>query len=197
MYPYIPNFISEIQDIFDVDWQWMDIFHLDVFDIKDKNYKINIFLDLIDKIVSLKWKLWIKKHEFVDIFVQANPDFLQFLQTNESVFRLLTNIQDLNLIKLYDKIPEWYEVDNVINISIWIKRPETVKVEIRKDVLADLEVEFKNKQEHLQHLKSLLTSVYLDADEELVNKKRWEIAKLQEELEDIEFRIGKLKVKNE
>jgi hypothetical protein len=64
-------------------------------------------------------------------------------------------------------------------------------------VLADLEVEFNNKQEHLQHLKSLLTSVYSYADEELVNKKRAEIAKLQEEIEDIEFRIGKLKVKNE
>lgn len=197
LYPYIPNFISEIENIFDVDWQWMDIFNLDTFDIKEKNYKINIFLDLIDKIVYLKWKLWIKKHEFVDVFVQANPDLLQFLQTNESVFRLLTNIQDLNLIKQYDKMPEWYEVDNVINISIWIKRPETVKVEVRKDVLADLEVEFNNKQEHLQHLKSLLTSVYSYADEELVNKKRAEIAKLQEEIEDIEFRIGKLKVKNE
>ena len=59
-----------------------------------------------------------KKHEFVDIFVQANPDFLQFLQGNESVFRLLTNLQDINLIKLYDTIPSGYEVDNVINISL-------------------------------------------------------------------------------
>jgi len=197
LYPYIPNFISEILDIFDIDWQWVDIFNLNIFDTKEKNYKINIFLDLIDKIVYLKWKLWIKKHEFVDIFVQANPDFLQFLQINESVFRLLTNIQDINLVKLYDKIPDWYETDNVINISLWIKRPDTVKVEIRKDVLADLENEFKNKQEHLQHLKSLLTSVYLDADPDLITKKREEIAKLQEEIEEIEFRIGKLKVKNE
>lgn len=197
LYPYIPDFITEIKEKFNIDVDNVDFFNMNIFEIKDKNYKINVFLDLIDKINYLKQKIWIKKHEFVNIFVQANPDFLQFLQSSESVFRLLAKIQDINLYKLFEEIPSWYEVDNVINISIWIKKPEVIKVEVKKDIVAELENEYKNKQEHLQHLKSLFASIYWNAWDDLVSKKRQEISDLQAEIEDLEFRIWRLKVKNE
>ena len=82
-----------------------------------------------------------------------------------------------------------------VYISVWVKKPEKIAVEARWDVLSDLENEYKEKQEHLQHLKSLFASIYWKAWEDVVEKKRQEISDLQNEIEDLEFKIWKLKMK--
>ena len=192
LYPYIPHFVSAIKTKFNVDWQWVTINDIQNIQLKEKNYKINIFMELVDKVVSIKDKLWIKKHEFADIAIQANPDLLNFLKENESIFRLLTKIHGINLFRDHEEIPNWYMVDNVINIVIWVKK--SVKIEGKKDVLVDLQTEYNEKIEHLQHLKSLFASVYGDGENELVNKKRQEISDLQADIEDLEFKIWKLKM---
>lgn len=195
LYPYIPNFTTDIKNKFNVDWGWISILWLSNIQLKEKNYKINIFTDIIDKIASMKAKIWLQKHDIVDVFIQANPDLLQFLQENEHILRLLTKIQSVTLLRPNEDILSWYEVDNVINISVWVRKPEKIAVEIKWDVLADLEKEYNEKLEHLQHLKSLFASIYLNAWTEVVEKKRQEITNLQNELEEIEFKIWKLKMK--
>ena len=195
LHPYIPNFATDIKNKFNVDWGWISVLWLSNIQLKEKNYKINIFTDIIDKIASMKAKIWLQKHEIVDVFIQANPDLLQFLQENEHILRLLTKIQSVTLLRQNEDILSWYEVDNVINISVWVRKPEKIAVEIKWDVLADLEKEYNEKLEHLQHLKSLFASIYLNAWTEVVEKKRQEITNLQNELEEIEFKIWKLKMK--
>lgn len=196
LYPYMPNFVSDIENRFNVDRGWISVLSLNNINLKEKNYKINIFIDIIDKIACMKSKLWLQRHEIVDIFVQANPDLLQFLQENEHILRLLTKIQTVTLLRVGDELLPWYETDNVINISVWVKKPEKITVEVRWDMLAHLENEYKEKQDHLQHLKSLFASIYTNAWQDLVEKKRQEISTLQNELEDLEFKIWKLKIKN-
>ena len=193
-YPFTPNIISEIKSKFHIDYQWINILNLDKLDLNEKNYKINIFSEVIDKINQMKQKIWLKKHEVADIFIQANPDLLNFLHENESVFRLLTKIQSINLLRSNEEIPSWCEIDNVINILVWIKKPDKVTVEIKKDVLVDLETEYREKSEHLQHLKGLFASIYWNMDGDLVEKKRQEISNLQNEIEELEFKIWKLKM---
>ena len=195
LYPYIPNFVTDIKNKFNVEWDDISVLWLNNINLSEKNYKINIFTDLLDKITLMKNKLGMQRHEIVDIFIQANPDFLQFLKENEHIFRLLTKIQTIDLLRFNDELPSGYEVDNVINISIWIKKPEKIAVEVKWDVLVDLEREYKEKVEHLQHLKSLFSSIYSNAWSEIIEKKRQEILNLQNELEDLEFKIWKLKIK--
>ena len=195
-YPFIPNIITEIKNKFNIDYEWINILNLSAIELKEKNYKINIFSEVVDKINQMKQKIWLKKHEVADIFVQANPDFLNFLHNNESIFRLLTKIQSVNLLRSNEDIPKWCEVDNVINILVWIKKPDKVTVEIKKDVLADLETEYREKTDHLQHLKALFASIYWNADDAIVDKKRQEIANLQSDIEELEFKIWKLKMSN-
>ena len=195
LYPYMPNFVMDVKNKFKVDRDWISVLWLSNIQLKEKNYKINIFTDIVDKIASMKEKIWLQRHEIIDVFVQANPDLLQFLQENEHILRLLTKIQTLTLLRFNDDVLPWYEVDNVINISVWIKKPDKIAVEVKWDVLADLEKEYNEKLEHLQHLKSLFASIYTTAWEDLVEKKRQEITDLQNELEELEFKIWKLKMK--
>jgi hypothetical protein len=46
----------------------------------DRNYKINVFMDIIDNLINLKDSANIAQHENIDMFVQANPEFLDFIQ---------------------------------------------------------------------------------------------------------------------
>ena len=195
LYPYIPNFVASVKSKFNVDWENTSVLWLGNIELKDKNYKINILIEILDKIALLKSKLWLQRHEIVDVFVQANPDFLQFIRDNEHIFRLLTKIQSINLVTFNEEAPSGYETDNIINIFVWVKKPDKIAVEVKWDVLVDLENEYKEKQEHLQHLKSLFASIYTTAWEDIVGKKRQEITDLQNELEDLEFKIWKLKMK--
>lgn len=195
-YPFIPNIISEIKNKFNIDYQWINVLNLGALELKEKNYKINIFSEVVDKINEMKQKIWLKKHEVADVFVQANPDLLNFLHENESIFRLLTKIQSIGLLRSNEEMPKWCEIDNVINILVWVKKPDIVAVEIKKDVLVDLETEYREKVDHLQHLKALFASIYWNADADLIEKKRQEISDLQNDVEDLEFRIGKLKINN-
>ena len=58
-----------------------------------------------------------------------------------------------------------------------------------------MENEYNEKLWHLQHLKLLFTSVYWSAWSDIIEKKRQEITNLQQEIEDLEFKIWKLKIK--
>lgn len=191
--PYIPSFVWEIETMFNIDWTDYNILDFREFTPKEKNYKINLLMDIVDKLQNLKLKIWSKKHESVDIFIQANPEFLDFLMSSQDLLKSLINISNIECIRLHEDIPQWYETDNVININLWVKSVE--QLEIKKDVLVEMEEDRNNKIEHLQHLKSLIASVSQVGNEEIIKQRRKDITKLQKEVEELDFDITKLKAK--
>jgi hypothetical protein len=58
-----------------------------------------------------------------------------------------------------------------------------------------MENELENKIEHLQYLKSLITSIIQLADSEIISQKRRDVELLQNEIEELEFNITKLKIR--
>lgn len=192
--PYVPFFVSEIESNFNIDFEGYSLLDFKKFELKEKNYKINIFMDIIDKLKILRTKIWSNKHENIDVFIQANPEFISFLSENEELFRKLISVSHIDYIRLHEDSPQWYEVDNVINISIWAKAVLEQK-EIGKDVLLEMKQELDNKLEHLQHLKSLISSIVHLVDAEIIKQKRKDVDRLQNEIDELEFNITKLKVK--
>ncbi len=191
--PYLPWFVQKIEKIFDIDRWDYNVFDFQKFNPEEKNYKINLLMDIVSKIRELKQKNWSKKHESVCIFVQANPDFLDFLSNNEVLLSSLINISDIVYVKPHENIPMWYDSDNVININVWIKKVETQK--IKKDVLWEMEKGLQEKLEQLQHLKSLISSVMQVANPEIISQKKNEIFKLQKEIDELQLNINKAKSK--
>lgn len=192
--PYAPFFVSEIESNFNIDRSDYKLLDFKDFELQDKNYKINIFMDIVDKLKILKIKIWAKKHDNIDIFIQANPEFINFLSENEDLFRRLISVSNIDYLRLHEEILQWYEIDNVINISIWAKVVLEQK-EVAKDILSEMKEELENKIEHLQHLKSLISSIAQSVDFEIIAQKRKDVERLQGEIEELEFNIKKLKIK--
>jgi archaellum component FlaC len=66
---------------------------------------------------------------------------------------------------------------------------------VAKDILSEMKEELENKIEHLQHLKSLISSIAQSVDFEIIAQKRKDVERLQGEIEELEFNIKKLKIK--
>jgi hypothetical protein len=55
--PYAPFFVSEIESNFNIDRSDYKLLDFKDFELQDKNYKINIFMDIVDKLKILKIKI--------------------------------------------------------------------------------------------------------------------------------------------
>jgi len=192
--PYVPSFAYQLQTKLNFDWKWYDMTKFDDIALIDRNYKINIFMDIIDNLVKLKVSTNIAQHENIDIFVQANPEFLEFFQENDLLIRSLIKIWQIDYIWDSADYPSWYTVWNVININLWIKKSEDAEL-TDKWILKVLIQDFEEKTDYLNHLKWLLASAYATCPPEILAQKKEKIRELQTELDDLEYKIWLLKTK--
>ncbi len=196
--PIVPLFVQELESIYSnkiSDDLSDDLLQIDQFVLKEKNYKVNIFMDIVDKLKKIKVDMDVKKHEVMNVFVQANPEFINFLSENESLFKVLLNVNNIEYVRLHENVPDWYQIDNVININIWAKKVAN-QIEVTKDTLSEMQDDLNTKKEHLQHIKSLVASIAWTAPIDIITKKKQEISSLQLEIEELELSINKLKIKN-
>jgi valyl-tRNA synthetase len=90
--PYIPSFAKSLEEKFNYDWDSCKMFDLNSVELKEINYKTKVLMDIIDSFSTLRKDNNIQKHEHTDLYIQANPDFLTFLQENDLLIRSLMNI---------------------------------------------------------------------------------------------------------
>jgi len=194
--PLMPLFVQEIETIFSnkLKIPKIDLSTISNFNLKEKNYRMNIFMDIVDKLKKIKQKLWVKKHETIDVFVQANLEFIKFVSDREDLLKVLLNIENIDYIKDHEKMPLGYEIDSVIDINIWAKNV-LKQIWSTKSALEDMEEDLKNKQEYLQHMKSLVASIIWTASSELIEKKKEDIKNLQQEIEELDLNINKMKIR--
>ena len=192
LFPYAPLLMSEL-------WQQMwftnsitDPIPTSLFPVLQKSYLISLFMDLIDKFVVSKENLACKKHDSVSIFIKANPDFLKFCKTHEVLLQKTLHAEDIAYLPYNEQAPSSYIQEDIIDITIGIKR-------FSKDnpfCLAALTKKLWEKQEYLQHLRNLLSSLNNNGwSPEILTKKREEIQTVKDEIEELELEINKLKMK--
>jgi hypothetical protein len=112
-------------------------------------------MDLIDKFVISKENLSCKKHDSVSIFIKATPDFLKFCKNHEVLLQKTLHAEDIAYLPYNEQAPSSYIQEDIIDITIGIKR-------FSKDnpfCLAALTKKLAEKQEYLQHLRNLLSSL--------------------------------------
>jgi hypothetical protein len=128
------------------------------------------------------------------MFVQANPEFLDFIQWNDLLLRTLIKIWQVDYIWDSVDMPSGYITWNVININLWIKKSQDTEL-TDKWILKVLMQDFEEKSAYLEHLKWLLASAYATCPPEILAQKKEKIRELQDELDDLEYKIWLLKTK--
>lgn len=191
LYPYAPYITQKIIDNF-----WWNIKEIEMnmlflnTDKIHKNYKIHLLFEIMDKITDIRENNCLKQHEPIDIFLQANTDFIELIEDYESRFKKLLRINKIEYLRPHQIIPDWYILDTVINITLWVK---TKKFCSEKDILNNLKSELEEKWHHLQNLRSILSWFSATTNKEDKDKKEKEMKKLKKEILELEYKINKIK----
>jgi hypothetical protein len=94
--PYTPFLAEKVRNNIDVYEKIDEKIHMNVVDTKAKSYRINLFFDIVSKIFELKKKIDFKKHDLVDICIQASSDFLNNIKKYEAILFKIAKISTID-----------------------------------------------------------------------------------------------------
>jgi len=192
LHPFVPFVSQYIRDM--IWYNGAIIEHHTPNPIQDiqKNYKTQLFIDIIDKFLSLRRQRGYAKHETVEICFLAPLDFLQYLREQEYIVKKLIHTSDIKYLN-NEKDLETYTTETIINITIGIKTQRKEVPISKKESLQDV---LKTKEQELQSIRILIPSLSANwADPEIIRKKKKEMNKLKQEIEEIQYEIQKEKAK--
>ena len=161
-------------------------------ELPSKNYKIHLFLDIVKKFTQLKTSS-AQKHEMVDLYIQANPDFLDEIAQYEDIMKMFLKAENVFYLKRHEEVPAGLVTDNVIDIVLALKPHGFVK---KKDQLVDLQEQLAEKKEYLQYVRTLISTAAMHGRRDIVLEKEDEMEQIKQNIESLEFDISKMKVGN-
>ncbi|PJA48958.1 MAG: hypothetical protein CO170_01060 [candidate division SR1 bacterium CG_4_9_14_3_um_filter_40_9] len=162
----------------------------------NKNYKIQLFMDIIDKLLAIKDGLSCKKHTPVDTFIKANPDFLRFTKSNEATIKKIVNINKMEYLNINDDHPCGYTTEDIIDMTVGLKVGHVIHIEEKPKGVIELKKEFDQMNDYLQYLKNTVSAMVVHkSKEDEIEKKRKEITKAKKAILEMEYEINKLKTK--
>lgn len=158
-----------------------------------KNYKIHLFIDIISRLLNIKKDLWLKKHELVDVFVNASADFIHTIWDYQDVLWQIVRANKLDFVRNNQEFDtNWYTVDNVIDIQIWLKQ---VSQNTKNTYLQDLKTKLEQKKDYIQYLRSIISSASSAGKYDIVHLKNKEMETIKAEVDALEHEIKMLKSK--
>lgn len=191
-FPYAPLMMKDLWQKMWFEGDIIDPIPETFFPGLQKSYLISLFMDLVDRLGALKTGLSCKKHDSVSIFIKANPDFLKFCQSHENLLQKTLHADDITYLPYNEQAPSSYIQEDIIDITIGIKR-------FSKDnpfCLAALTKKLAERQDYLQHVRNLLSSLSSNwGSPETITKKREEIQMIKDEIDQLSLEIQKLKMK--
>lgn len=156
-----------------------------------KNYKTQLFMDIIDRFLAMKHQYSYAKHEEVEICFFAPLDFLQYLRKHEKILSKLIKTSSIEYLE-NEKELKRYHTESIINITIGIKAQ---RKEIIIDKKEDLRETLRQKEQELQTIRTLIPGLSASgADPELIRAKKREMNKIKKDIDEIKLEIQKQKL---
>lgn len=191
LHPFVPFISQKIRDILEFEGALIEQKIYEEYATLNKNYKIQLFMDIIEKFLQMKNELEYAKHETIDICFFAPLDFLQFLRTQENILSTLINAVTIEYLENERDLNN-YHTESIINITIWIKTEKSEITKIKKENLQEV---LEQKEQELQRTRTILSGLSANgADEKSIQAKKKEMTKIKEEIENIQYEIQKQKI---
>ena len=192
LHPFTPYITQQIRENIGFDWPILTQSLDEHFTNISKNYKIQLFMDIIEKFWEMKENYSYAKHEEIDICFLAPLEFLQYLRQQENIIYKLINTSSIEYLE-NEKDIDTYHIENIINITIGIKKQEKkVTTKETKEYIQEI---LHNKEQELQSIRTMISGISAnDTDQDLIKTKKKEMSKLKKEIEQIHYEIQKHKM---
>lgn len=191
LHPFIPFISQQIRETLWLDWPILAQKIEEQFTTISKNYKTQLFMDIIDRFLAMKQKYKYAKHDEVDICFFAPLDFLQYLRKQEKNMQKLINTSSIEYLENEKELNK-YTTENIINITIGIKASQ--KEETTADKKENLRETLRAKEQQLQSIRNFIPSLSASgADPEVIRDKKKEMNKLKKDIDELHYEIQKQK----
>lgn len=194
LHPYAPFVTEKLWSLLWFEWFLIVSDYPQTIEVWEKNSKINLLMDLISEWRNLRHQSELKPHEKVDICVQSNSRFLEFLKQYENIFTSLIWVNNISYLSENEQIPEEYHVGVVFDVKLGLKWIKQISV---AEQIENLEKQKSQEEQFLQSLRSVVTSPWFmeKAPEKVVEEKTQKIEEVKNRILDIQYEIDKLKMK--
>lgn len=191
LHPFIPFISQQIRELLGLEWPVL-IQKTEENEIPiSKNYKTQLFMDIIDKFLGMKQKYEYAKHEEIEICFFAPLDFLQYLRQQEKIIYKLINTTSIEYLENEKELTTYY-TESIINITIGIKKHR--KEVIVKNQKENIRESLRNKEQELQSIRTLIPSLSSSgANPEIIRDKKKEMNKIKKEIEELQYEFQKQK----
>jgi len=191
LHPFIPFISQQIRELLGLEWPVL-IQKTEENEIPiSKNYKTQLFMDIIDKFLGMKQKYEYAKHEEIEICFFAPLDFLQYLRQQEKIIYKLINTTSIEYLENEKELTTYY-TESIINITIGIKKQR--KEVIVKNQKENIRESLRNKEQELQSIRTLIPSLSSSgANPEIIRDKKKEMNKIKKEIEELQYEFQKQK----
>lgn len=197
IYPFMPFLSQNIRDICLFEWNIEDEKFSDFFPNSEKNYKTQLIIDIIDKILHIKQNKKRNKTDQIKLCISTSPDLIDYISNHEDIIKKITYSEDVEYQKNTSLDNLGYELETLINIVIWIKKLE-LKNKIQEKSLSSLERELQTYNEEMQMLRSIISALSVRNDhqsQEQLEEKKKELTKVKKKIERLELEIFTFKLK--
>lgn len=191
LHPFVPFISQQIRELLGFEgpvvMQKIEDKPMDI----TKNYKTQLFMDIIDRFLSMKQANGYAKHDEVEICFLAPLDFLQYLRSQEKIISKLINTSSIDYLE-NEKELNGYCTENIINMTIGIKglHKESKVTSKKEDIREALSI----KEQKIQQIRTIVTWLSSSgADPEIIRDKKKEMTKLKKDIEELQYELQKEK----
>jgi len=191
LHPFIPFISQQIRELLGLEWPILAQQIQEQFTTISKNYKTQLFMDIVDKFLEMKVKYEYAKHEEIDVCFFAPLDFLQYLRKQEKIMYKLIHASSIEYLENEKELNK-YHTESIINITIGIKVQHKQVVTTNKK--EDIRESLRAKEQELQAIRTMMPSLSSSgADPEVIKDKKKEMNKLKKDIEELQYQLQKEK----
>ncbi len=162
------------------------------FEVKQKDFKMNLLMDMISQRRKLKKKVTNKPHENVDIYVMANQDIHDLVKDHFSLVEDIVNVANVHYLTAWQEVEGDWEIAMLMDIKVWLKWIKWVN---KKELLIDLEKQLAQEQQFLQTLRGLFTWDFAErAPADVVKEKKVKLDEMKSKVAWLEWEIRRLRM---
>ena len=158
--------------------------------IKTEKKNIELFVNIVTAIRSLKQESNIKPHQKVEVYIEQTKETDKLISSYWELIKKLTNWE-----KIIDKPTENLNFAMVDDIKVWVVLIDT-NINYRQKLL-ELEKQLEEEEQFLQWIRKLLSSPWFmqNAKSEVIKQKQQKKEEVENKILKIKEEIAKIKLK--
>lgn len=158
-----------------------------------KDYQLHLLFEIVKGISEQKQKLGFKKHQHLNLQVQANPERIALLEEYASLLQILLKVDTITSCSFQETFAPAGEKFQVLDIHLACS---LVEVEKKADDLELLQHRLAEQEKAMEYLRQTLMMLSTSPipQPEKRREKELELQALKEEIEILHIKIQKLKM---